>query len=294
MNNHDKHRKPLIGILATPFIHKDSERKEIFLKNLFIKILKKNSINYLVIPYNLSKSKLQEHIKQVDGLYFPGGQLGNYYHTSSYRKHFFAQKYLIKLAKKINLGERKLPILGICHGYENIMLIEANVFPKKKNISNFFINVDASANYKNVPRFIKTPPGNRFKNIFKKSKKRHIIHNNLLAISPNKFHKTKKLRNNVSLVATGEDKTGTNFIEIIKYKNYPFYGFQFHPEILNTEMLKPYLDDVKHASVFSKKIKNKKIKKMRTIRTKKLKIRIVNCKKYGLSKKSQKCLFYKI
>ena len=79
-------------------------------------------------------------------------------------------------------------------------------------------------------------------------------------------------------------------MNIIKYKNYPFYGFQGHPERRNIELLKPFILDVKKSIIYkSSNINSNKIKKF-----KKTKI-TRKCKKYGLSKDdNKKCYFYKI
>ena len=129
--------KPIIGILASPYISNKSTNNKIFLTNFIIRFLKKNHITHIVIPYNLSKHKLKNIIKDIDGLIFPGSQYGNYYHTKEFKRHFKSQKYLISMAKKAN-ANKGLPVLSICHGYENLMLIEAGLSPLKKKCFRIF------------------------------------------------------------------------------------------------------------------------------------------------------------
>lgn len=275
---------PIIGILATPYIHKDSKKsKEIFLKEDIINILKKENIDILIIPYNLTKNKLKLIVQKLDGIIFPGSQVGNYYYRKEFKEHFNSQSYLIKIIKKMN-KYRLFPLLSICHGFENLLLIESKKKPNKKTIKNFFMNTKAYFGYKSCPLYCKNQTSKQFKKYYKKYNK--MIFNNKLGISP----KTIKNLKSIDLVAISKDKKYKSFVNIIKYKNYPFYGFQGHPERRNIELLKPFILDVKKSIIYkSSNINSNKIKKF-----KKTKI-TRKCKKYGLSKDdNKKCYFYKI
>jgi len=80
-------KKPIIGILASPYINNEEKREQVFLTTFFIKFFKRNNIDFLVIPYNLSKIKLKTLLKNVDGLLFPGSQIGNYYYSHEFTEH---------------------------------------------------------------------------------------------------------------------------------------------------------------------------------------------------------------
>ena len=221
-------KKPIVGILATPYISSNFERKQIYLNTLLINLLKRNKIDHLVIPYTLSKSKLAFITKNVDGFIFPGSQLGNHYHT----------------------------------------------------------NVEAFNGYKTNPKFTKS--GEKFRRLYNKSRK--VIHNNRLAFSRKSFFKFKKLSKNIDIFANSKDKHNKEFIEIIKYKRYPYYGFQAHPERNNKELLIPFINDVK--SGYKKRFLSKKTHKIKKLISGKK----VLCKKYKLAKKTskRKCCFYEL
>lgn len=260
--------RPTIGILATPFI-KNNESQEIFLAEDFLKIFKKNGIDHVIIPYTMKKPELDKIIYNLDGLLFPGSQLGNFYNNKYIKKHFKIQKYLIKKAKTINNNKRPFPIVGICHGYENMILVEKKYNITNKNIKKVFINVEAYPNYKTNPTFIKTKLGNSFKKNFHRTKK--LINNHSLGVES----KNKPLH--YIIIATSSDKNNKEFIEIIKHKTYPFFGFQGHPERSSKEMLNPFLSLVKNS--FRKRNKTR-----------------VLCRKCNSANKTskRKCLFYKV
>lgn len=172
--------KPLIGILATPYI-KNTISNEIFLKENIITFLKQNSIDYIIIPYTIKKVELNKLLSNLDGLLFPGSQLGNLYNNKFIKQHFLTQKYIVKKIKLLANNNIIVPILAICHGYENMILIEKNNNLTNKNIKNTFINVNAHNDYKTTPKFKNSNLGKLFKKNFNKTKK--LIHNNSLALA---------------------------------------------------------------------------------------------------------------
>ena len=279
--------KPVIGILATPYI-KNNISNEIFLKETLITFLTQHSLDYIIIPYTIKKSELNKILYNLDGLLFPGSQIGNLYDNKFIKKHFLTQKYIVKKVKLLANNNIIIPILAICHGYENMILIEKNYNLTKKNIESTFINVTAYNDHKTIPIFMNTKMGKLFKKNFNKTKK--LIHNNSMALALDKKHRIK----NYDIIAIGLDKNKKEFIEIIKHKKYPFFGYQGHPEINNTKLFNPFLNNV-YKSFYKKKIKNK-TKHNNRFNLIKLKSRKVSCKKYHLAKtiKHGQCIFYKI
>ena len=272
--------KPLIGILSTPYIGKSKNTSFITMK--LLNVVRKAGFKPYIIPYNLNKIEYNKILKNIDGIIFPGSQLGNFYHTKEFIQHYKSQKYLVKKIKEIN-KYFKFPILGICHGYQNLVLIENNVFPSKKNVEKYFLNVNAYSAYKTIPKFI----DNKYKKLYNKSRK--IIHNNKLGFSRKVINKSKKF----NIMALSNDKNNLEFVEIIKHKKYPFIGFQAHPERNNQELLKPFFDLVKKSNIYKVKNKchnksHKKIYIMHANGNKKL------CSSYNMAKKNstKKCCIY--
>jgi len=127
---------PTIGIMPVPKIRTNTRDVIKLLDNNFIDIFEKHSVNYLVIPYNMAKSKLNALLPSLDGLIFPGGHLGDLYNNKLYKDYYITQKFLVKKAKEINSLYRPFPVLGICNGYENMILIEKNYNITRKRAIN--------------------------------------------------------------------------------------------------------------------------------------------------------------
>jgi hypothetical protein len=166
-----------------------------------------------------------------------------------------------------------------------MILIEKNYNLTNKNIKKTFINVNAYNDYETIPKFNNSNLGKLFKKNFNKTKK--LIHNNSLALASDQKNRIK----NYQVIAISLDKNSKEFIEIIKHKKYPFFGYQGHPEIDNTKLFLPFINYV-NVSYNNKKLSNKIYTNLNLI---KLKSRKVVCKKYNLAKtiKHGKCIFYK-
>jgi gamma-glutamyl-gamma-aminobutyrate hydrolase PuuD len=245
---------PTLGILATPYINLTNiNSQELILDKNLLRLLTKKNINYIIIQYTINKSKLNDLLNNLDGLIFPGGQAGNFYNNKFYKAYFKIQKFLVLQAQHINSVTRPFPILGICNGYENMILIERNYNITKNHIKNIFINVKCYKNYK-APLFSKKY---RHKCLHKTKK---IIHNNLLAIDP------KTNIGDYKIMATSLDKNNKGFIDIVKHNSYPFYGFQGHPEVNNGELLDPFLKVVKASFNRRKKTSFNKHKRSTTVK----------------------------
>ena len=282
--------KPLIGILATPYI-KNNISNTIFLKKSVIDFLKGYSLDHIIIPYTIKKFELNNILPTLNGFIFPGGQRGNVYHTKFIKQHFLIQKYIVKKIKILAHNNNIIPIISMCHGHENMILIEKNYNITKKNIKKTFLNVHSYSDYKTIPKFKNSKLGKLFKSKFNKTNK--FIHNHALALN------SKKKIKNYEIVATNLDKNNIEFIDIIKHKKYPFFGYQGHPEVDNTKLFHPFISSVYenfNKKQLSKNNKNNKNnKKYNSFKFIKLKSRKVSCKKYKLAQTTKygKCLLYK-
>ena len=277
--------KPIIGILPTPYFDNNEIKNMIFLSNYIINLIRKNKIEIIIIPYNVPEKKLKLLIKNIDGFIFPGSQIGNYYHTKEFKQHYNKQKFIIKIIELINKKERILPIFLICHGFQNYILSKSKI-----PINKLFIDLHAFKNYKRDPLF--TKDGYKLEKLYNKSYK--LIHNNKLGIHPRIIKKTKKIQ----LIAKNKDKNNKEFVEIIKHKNLPFYGFQAHPEINNPKLFNPFFKQVRKSfyercNNSKKKCILKNTKKYTFKSAKKYTLKVKNYNKI-IKNKNSKWFIYKI
>lgn len=285
--------KPLIGILPSPYIKYSVAQKqfvsnEIFLKADIITFLKQNLVDYIIIPFTITKVDLNKILSKLDGLLFPGSQLGNYYNNKFIKQHFLTQKYIVKKVKLLAKNNILIPILSICHGYENMILIEKKYKLTNKNIKKTFINVN-SDNNETIPNFMNTKMGNLFRSKFTKTKK--LYHSHKLAVD------SKNEIINYEVIATSLDKNRKEFVDIVKHKKYLFFGFQGHPEVDNTKLFAPFISNV--TNIFYKKNSNQKIineEIYNKLNLLKLRCRKISCKKYkSAMRKHKECnIFYKL
>jgi len=286
--------KPLVGILPSPYIQDPYTKKQIISNEIFITadiitFLKQNSIDYIIIPYTITKFELNKILPDLDGFLFSSSHKGNYYNNKFIKQHFFKQKYIVKKIKLLAKNNIIIPILSLCHGFQNMILIENKFNLTNKNIKKTFINV-TSIN-KTIPKFANTKLGKLFKSKFNKTKK--LYHSHKLALN------SKYEIKNYEVIATSLDKNKKEFIDIVKHKKYPFFGFQGHPEVENTKLFAPFISCVNTS--FNKKPKpkllNKEIyDKLNLVKLNSRKIKKKLCNKFNLASKRHKIcrIFYKV
>jgi gamma-glutamyl-gamma-aminobutyrate hydrolase PuuD len=285
--------KPLIGILPTPYIKDAATKKilipnELFLTEDIINFLEQQHIDYIIIPYTINKYDLKKLLPNLDGLLFPPHHHGDFYNNKYVRQHFSTQKYIVKEVKLLAHANILIPILSICHGHQTMILIENKYNLTNKNIKNTFTDVKVKfEGIKTIPKFKNTKLGNLFKTNFNKTKK--LYHNHSMAVD------VKNNIKNYEVIATNSDINNKEYVDIIKHKKYPFFGFQGHPEVENTKLFAPYISYVN--ACFNKKSNQKIINEQlyNKLNLLKLNARIISCKKYTLEETMNiKCgIFYK-
>lgn len=233
--------KPVIGILPTPNIRDDASVK-LFTETEIITFLNEQNIDHIIIPYTIKKVDLNKILYNLDGLIFPQNHPGNYSNNKYIKQHFLAQKYIVAKVKLLAKKKVLIPILSICHSFQSMILIENKYNFTNKNIKKTFINVNSLSN-ETLPKFKNTKLGNLFKSNFNKTMK--LFHNHTLGLD------SKYKIKNYEVIATSLDKNNKEFIDIVKHKKYPFFGFQGHPEVKNTQLMTPYISYVNN--IFNKK-----------------------------------------
>ena len=108
------------------------------------------------------------------------------------------------------------------------------------------------------------------------------LNNHKMGLSTDTFLKNKNISSFYKIISTSKDRTGLEFVSTIEAINYPFYGFQWHPE---RDDSMDYL-----ATVFAKDANDNK--RTKTIANRdKLPYRKVHCLEYS-NNIYKYCFFY--
>jgi gamma-glutamyl hydrolase len=173
----------------------------------YVKWIELSGAKAVIIPYD-SKNILK-HLEPLNGVVWTGG---------SSRKHTYLNNlYLCYQAiKQYNDNGRKFPIWGTCLGFEILIL-----FSMHSPSTHLFEYIQKHPLNTNRPLTLKK---SRMKSWFSKSLLTQMEN------EPCVQHHHKLGFDIVPLPHIDIVSIDTNFINMIEYKDYPFYGVQFHPE----------------------------------------------------------------
>ena len=236
----------------------DSPRYTELLKSLcripstYMKFLNLRGIKFMPIFYNNNDVNVyMEQMNYIDGVLLIGGTVYTNYQTiqpineksdyrifrlepSTYNEYYEAVNRIVKKAKEINDGGRKFLILGICMGFEGLLMSETNFKPKLYFIKNN--NYQRSINYQipivnNSMSKLKQFIGPENSKLFAENNAAYFFHN--YGVSLENFITDPEIYNKFMPVATFQvdnTKQPIDFVAAYEHRKYPFFGLQFHPE----------------------------------------------------------------
>ena len=206
-----------IGIITAPSIHRGSN-----LKKEYIEWIQQGAIP-VVVPYDLPRATLKTYLDHLNGLLWVGGSIENEktHSQEQYVTLSGTYEYCYEYAKEQCDQGNPYPIWGTCLGYYYLVLL--TTYRLKDH---YFTHVQKSHKIGEGP--LVWIGQSRMRNALQKLK----LHGNVVT----HFHElgfhtlSKDLSKEIRIVATDKDNNGESFITAIEYKDYPFYGSQFHPE----------------------------------------------------------------
>lgn len=266
----NKSNKLKVGMLTVP-LNPDGKCYEYcgnsYIASGHIEWLKQHNVQVIPIPYYTKQ--LNHYISQVNGLYLPSG--GAFANTQ--KEYYYACKKLLYMAIEENNKGNYFPVWGGCMGMQQMMMIADNM----DNLD-LLETFDSFDNLNLTLKFITDPRESRlFKNIdekflFKLATENCTLNNHKMGLSLETFKANPRISCIFKVLTTSFDRQGVEFVSTIEAHNYPFYGFQWHPE-RNSEMdvfVKVFADDA-HASPKKTHIPNRQ----------KLQFRRIHCMNYS-------------
>ncbi len=224
--------------------------------------------------YPISTLATREQIRailgQVNGVLLPGG-MSNVIKSvldlespgktktvwSEYAK---TVKIIMEEAKAINDRGAYFPVFGICLGFESMIAAAADDSGAVEFSGDKCVGYNARLTYtakRAESRFLSGIP----EDVLDYMSSNAVSHNyHEYMADSNKFMLTPKLRDTYRILSTSPSRDGSlSFVSAIEGLRYPFYGFQFHPELSAKCYLPPqWLDypDLNRAADITRAIMN--------------------------------------
>ena len=195
----------------------------------YIRWIELTGASVVTIPYTVSKKALQEILSCVNGVVWTGGAIETDHYTETQRMTFLnTLRYCFYLAIQYNDAGRKFPIWGSCLGFELLVL-----FGSQYPLSHLFDHLQ-SHERNGQDTIVFTSEHSRMKQWFS-AKSRREMATRLCATHHHKLGFDVKPLPHIRTVSID-----SGFVNMIEYRDYPFYGVQFHPE----RPFSPFAEDI--------------------------------------------------
>lgn len=206
----------MIGIIALP--KKDSIHEYVHPTNYVTWI--GQFAKTKIIPYNISYSSLMTILPTLRGMVFIGGGIEKKSYTDVQRNTYIKTLFdAYTWIKEYNDRGHYYPLWGTCLGFEMMLMFEKHV-PLQSlfhSMTHHVQNINSPITFTNVRH-------SRLKSWFPLSLRKQMeLH--LCAVHHHQFGFDIQRQQKIIIVSTERD-----YVNMIEYKDYPFYGVQFHPE----------------------------------------------------------------
>jgi gamma-glutamyl hydrolase len=245
---------PVIGVLSVPVSKtKRSSRYASYIPHSYMKWIEMSGARTAPIIFTWSRDRIAEVLSQVNGVLFPGGSIDRT-PLDDFKKYITTYKQIISYAKEQTETGNPFPLWSTCLGFEFMMMMEGHTDEQIHDdyVKSFGIETVDARSYSVPLEFMygEKDGDEKYMNMLMsplfsemsldditKYQTNNILYMNhgygfplipeLLAWYDKFLH----------ILAKNKDKKGLEYVSAIKYKEYPFYGVQFHPEKPNFEWL---------------------------------------------------------
>ena len=202
-----------------------------------------------VVPilFNWDKKKILNVLNQVNGVLFPGGNV-DYSKKNDYIKYIKSFQLIFNYAKSKNNKKDYFPLWGTCLGFQFLITMNLSLDEIYKNFRhNLFIKYIKNKGASKLYLTNKGKNSKFFSNI-------NISQLNNKCVFMNHKNGYPILKTNecwykkyLDILSYSYDLHKIKYITTFKYKKYPFYGVQYHPEKIIFEWLDPLIP---HSQIF--------------------------------------------
>ena len=214
----------MIGIITAPNIKSEVKCGESYLHISYIHWVEMSGETALVIPYNISEEKLLEVLKRLNGVIWIGGGIENKKnHTEKQNEDlintlFTTYQYVMSENDKGN----HYPLWATCLGFYILLMF---VKEKSETIRDSIVPYEKSGDFPCT--FTKT--SSKLKKWMAPLQSRMKSQS---CVTQNHKYGIESVPEDKVRIVSMQD----NFVNMVEFINYPFYGVHFHPERPPTEL----------------------------------------------------------
>ena len=214
----------MIGIITAPNIKSEVHCGESYLHMSYIHWVEMSGETAVIIPYDISEEKLVEMLNRVNGVIWVGGGIENRkQHTEKQNDDlmntlFTTYQYVVAENDKGNY----YPLWGTCLGFYILLMF---VKEESQTIRGSIVPYEKSGVFPCT--FTKTP--SKLKKWMAPLQSRMKL---LPCVTQNHHYGVESVPEDKVRIVSMQD----NFVNMVEFIHYPFYGVHFHPERPQNEL----------------------------------------------------------
>jgi gamma-glutamyl hydrolase len=216
-----------IGIVTAPMPKTHLNRAESYLDKAYVSWVEMSGANAVLIPYNTDS--IATYLSMVHGVVWVGGAIENHntHSIDQYKTLMRVFSDIFEHAVRENDRGNYFPLWGTCLGFDLLAMMG-------EHMKDGFFNRIQHANKFRLGPLTFTGKSKLRSGVPVALQKKiavtpvvHHIHE--YGFELNHAH-TKKIQKYLKVVSIDYADNGVEFMNMFEYRNYPFYGCQWHPE----------------------------------------------------------------
>lgn len=223
-----REKKPLVGVITVPLSPDKKYFKvcgDSYIASSHHHMLKDVGLDTVAIPY--TTDDYEYYLNRINGLYFPSGGV----FALNSRDYYQCCKRFMKGAIDRNDNGEVLPIWGGCMGMQQMLMIADN----RDNLdlleeSDSFDNLMSTLVFKVPPEYSQLFRDVSGDLLYKLATEECTLNNHRMGLSLQSFVDNPRISGFFCPVTTSFDRQEVEYVSTIEAYDYPFYGFQWHPE----------------------------------------------------------------
>jgi gamma-glutamyl hydrolase len=224
-----------VGILTMPaVVAGEGSKGRAFISESTVRWFAERGVDVVEIPYTVRASTVPVYMRKIHGLYLHGGPEYNSVYMATARR-------FLEEAVKANQRGQYFPVWGTCHGFQTMMMVFGGMVLDGTDLDEFdaldahMTSLKVMPSARHTSRIFRAVDDGFLRYLTREC---HILFANEHGITPRTFYSNRAISSMFRLLATARDARGKEMVAMVEARRFPFYGTQFHPEVVGS--LEPF------------------------------------------------------
>ncbi|CAD8126009.1 unnamed protein product [Paramecium sonneborni] len=241
--------KPTIGILTNPSDLKDYDKSLYsYFPSSYVKWIEQAGARVIPIHWDSSYDELTVILNQINGVLFTGGDVDLYLNNTqpgfTFNKFTDTASFIFQKVIQFNKAGQFYPLLGICQGFQLINYIASSYYEVLTRMTDDLGQQRLLEIVPDEESFVLKSIDSITLDYLQNIDGPYYSHN--WGVVQQTYEKAYSLGAFFKITAFSRDGIDLKYIAICEARDFPIYGYQFHPEKHQFEWKTKATHDVQH------------------------------------------------